>query len=124
MELSEFISKTIVEIAKGVEQAKEDLGEIDLQINPTAIGPVAGKEGHRYIQQIEMNIAVTTEEKGEGQSGIGVITGLFSAGTKVKSEDLSRYVTTIKFSIPISLPVHGVPGQFLTVQEVADRGLV
>ena len=105
--LSEFVRLAIIEIAKGVENAKDELKDRDVLINP-----IIGKDGFistdvkdtkRNVQELEFDLSVTASS--ESKSGVGGsinVVSLFSGGAK--KEDASSNITTsrLRFSIPVS----------------------
>lgn len=121
LNLSEFVSNTIVEIAKGVEQAKIDLKEYDVLINPAtdSEGKVKTNSTNyvRLVQDVEFDLSVTinqdekqTEESDKsGASKIQVVSIInFSLGGSMsnkKSEEIQNShsaINRIKFIVPVS----------------------
>lgn len=123
MQLKEFVKDAIVQIVQGVESAKEDLKEIDALINPTlnaSLTRVSLKDGYRAVQQLEINVVVSVEEKEGSKQGIGVVAGLFSSGAAGNQEASNRTVSTLKFSVPLSLPYTGVLNKDLSAGQIAS----
>lgn len=82
MRLDEFVKETILQIAKGVQDAIDE--QKGFAINPL------GREWE--VKMIKFNIAVETETK--AGAGIKVITGSIE----------SKTTNTIQFEVPIKLP--------------------
>jgi hypothetical protein len=104
MELRDFISSAIVEIFRGVEQAKEDLADKHGAVNPF-FGPNMNSMKHEHLQFVEFDIAVTANEKTEGSAKAGVsVLGVELGGNGGKSLENST-VSRVKFRVPIIPPV-------------------
>ena len=82
MRLDEFVKETILQIAKGVQDAIDE--QKGFQVNPMS------REWE--VKMIKFNIAVETDTK--AGAGIKVISGSIE----------SRTVNTIEFEVPIKLP--------------------
>ena len=114
MELKDYVSETLVQIAEGIISAKEKLDGKDVIINPN---PTFGSNGEfwigknqehgvveRRVQMIEMNIATTVTESTEGNGGAKVGIGVLNIGTGIKESGEQKNVNSVKFAIPICLP--------------------
>ena len=107
MELQEFIKNTLVQVSKGVEDAKIELGE--KIIGKTIINPEPYKhlsfaeEGGviKRVEEIEFDIALIVEQKTEGKAGIGVLASIITAGASKSSGDINSATHRIKFKVPI-----------------------
>lgn len=103
MELSSFITETLVQIQQGVEEAikqrKATPGAFGA-INP-AFGKDANAFSKHHVQQVEFDVAVTVSEKSSkaGKAGLKV----FSAelGGEINKDAENSTVSRIKFTIPI-----------------------
>ena len=121
MELQEFISTTLVQIVKGIENAKEQLKDSKAIINPRNVstGGVTHPSIHGYldthkqfykvVQKIDFDVAVTAEKAKETSGAIGIHVGSIGLGSKGRSESNSSVVSRIQFSIPIVLPMEDAP---------------
>ena len=84
LELSEFISQTLVQIVKGVELARNELKSIDTnaEICPTGLkfekgsSPAPFKPDRGFVQEVEFNVAVTVNKesatKGSGEINLSI----------------------------------------------------
>ena len=82
MRLDEFVKETILQVAKGVQDAIDE--QKGFQVNPMS------REWE--VKMIKFNIAVETDTK--AGAGIKVLSGSIE----------SRTVNTIEFEVPIKLP--------------------
>lgn len=109
MELQEFITQTLVDIASGVKGAQEQVGELGGKINPDSVvgdGVTRQFNSKQSVIFIDMNIALSVEEQTKKGSAIGVISGALSLGATKGKSDIHSNVTSIKFSVPMILPRH------------------
>lgn len=113
MDLKDYVSETIYQIAKGVADAAERCKDIEAEVNPAVI---CGEGDNMYIidhgnvnmkkrvQNIKMEISVmvseTSEVDGQVKAGISVV------GTKVngKSGEETQNFNKVSFQIPVCLP--------------------
>jgi hypothetical protein len=69
-------------------------------------------DGWRYVQDVEINVAISLTDKEDNKGGLGVVAGLFNAGMVNSSEASNSKVSTIKFNIPIALPIMPTPTEY------------
>ncbi|MEF8792811.1 trypco2 family protein [Thiohalorhabdus sp.] len=104
MELQEFVANSLSEIARGVQDAiqqiNEDGREPAVYINPRPEQYSPFNEPER----VSFDIAVTASEKasGGGKAGISVVGLELGGGGEKGIENTS--VSRIQFSIPVSMP--------------------
>lgn len=116
MELQDFVSKTLVQIIRGVEQAQIDLEKSSAQVNPlldriftntqsggTNQGLGWTKNGD-LVSVVQFDVALTIHEEQGSKSGIGVVTGIFALGSQGASDKAQSAATRVQFSVPITLP--------------------
>lgn len=121
MELQDFISGTLVQIARGIELAAAQLKDSKALVNPRNVATASVKSEHVYgylntekryfkvVQKIDFDVAVTAEKGRETKSGLGISVGSISVGTHGKSESTNSSVSRIRFSIPMVLPMEDAP---------------
>jgi len=106
MELSEFISATLVDIQNGVAAAIAATSETRGVINPV-FGSV-NDVGPEHVQKVSFDVAITATEKsskaGRGRIQVAVVK-LGAEGTH--AEESSR-VSRVQFTIPLVPPVQTV----------------
>jgi hypothetical protein len=118
IELQEFVSQALIQIIAGVKQAQTTIGKNGGEINPLfrRINPndthLIGWSGDANIidvtiAPIEFDLALTTSVGDGTKAGIGVFSGLFGAGVQSQMSNTELQLSRIKFSVPISLPIHG-----------------
>lgn len=120
LNLSDFVSDTITEIAKGIENAKENLKELDVLIVPTTYDGIVRTDTvgyQRSVQNIDFDLSITInqEEKSSEENKTDVsakiqVVSLFnlSLGGGLASQNYEESVNKnavinrIQFSIPVS----------------------
>jgi len=105
MELHEFITTTLEEIQKGVQDAIDNTIKRGI---PGAINPVWGTTkdiGPTNVQNIQFDVAVTVVEKlvGSVEGGIKVVGVRLGSSGSGQSENTQ--ISRIQFSIPVIPPV-------------------
>lgn len=114
MELKDFIKNTLLDIAAAMKETNEDK-TTNMIVNPSTMfkaesnapyttNSVADKNGLRYIQKIQFDVAVTSSGAIQGKAGAGInVVGVqIGGGGEVKDEHSN--VSHIKFEIPVALP--------------------
>lgn len=105
MNLSDFVSDTLVEIMTGVVSAQKRWGEGGEKghINPLWGGYT---DGAKSIREVNFDVAVTVSdsESGDAKGGIKVL-GIGEIGATTKGETVNSRVSRIAFSVPIAPPI-------------------
>jgi hypothetical protein len=121
MELQDFIQNTLVQIARGIENAATELKGSKAIVNPRNVGTGGVKDEHIYgylnankkffkvVQKIEFDVAVTAEKSKETKGGMGISVGSITVGTQGQSEHAGTTVSRIRFSVPMVLPMEDAP---------------
>jgi hypothetical protein len=120
MELHDFVSKTLVQIIRGVEQAHTELKGSAAQINPPlqnvftntqsggANQGLGWAKGGGLVSVVQFDVALTVHEGQGTKGGIGVVAGVFALGSQGASDKAQSAATRVQFSVPIKLPGHDV----------------
>lgn len=97
MELREFIAKTLQQIIDGVSDVQEYAGER---------GGIIGDHPRNSprTQNVEFDVAVTTQDGTQAKGGAGLFVGPVGIGTNLGSDRSNQSVSRIKFSVPLFLP--------------------
>jgi hypothetical protein len=100
MELDKFVSKTLMMICKGVSEAQASAKEFggNVNENPQRAKSSDWANNATLLQQVEFDIAVTTEDTSNGEGKISVL-GMGSKGGNNSKDTVS---SRINFKIPIS----------------------
>lgn len=113
LELKDFISTTIKQIAEGVNEAikaNDDCGmivnpDITIGANGDYVIPTKGTFGFkRRIQNVEMEISLILEESSNMEAGAKLMPAIFGVNINGNSFDSSNHQHKVKFSLPIALP--------------------
>ena len=104
MELRQFISKALQDIIGGIEDAqkKDPLG----LIVPIASGKYEEiKMGLTTFQIVEFEVTVRADERQGSEAKLNVVAAIIGAGIKGDSDKSGGHAATLKFKIPVSLPI-------------------
>jgi hypothetical protein len=117
LNLQEFISQALIQIASGVRDADEELRSSSAVVNPRHVagagadksnvyGYIAdtGKKYLRAVHTVEFDIAVTAVDGKETKGGIGIVVGAIGLGSQGRSEERNTSISRIKFKVPIAFP--------------------
>jgi hypothetical protein len=117
MQLQEFVTTSIVQIVKGIENAVDQLKDSTAIVSPGTVvaahkdwqascsyyAPNA-KHSTRVIHSVEFDVAVYASEGKETKGGIGIMVGTIGLGSQGKSDVSSSSQSRLKFTVPIVLP--------------------
>jgi hypothetical protein len=103
MELKEFVSRTLTEIAEGVAAAATAAAEFGAVVNPDIDHPIGGRSPR--VVEIEFTVGLTVTDAAKTKGGIGVVAGIFALGSQGESNSTSGATTHIKFKVPMILPI-------------------
>lgn len=113
MDLKDFITETLVQIASGIEDAQVKLKEQDSQAiintNMTQTGDGNLVTGGRRVpvEIVEFDVAILANEGTETNAGIGLtVASLLNLKAGGQSNQSQGSESRIKFKIPMSYPMH------------------
>ena len=114
MELSEFIHASLVQIAKGIEDANNDLDQSSAIVNPREISNIEKDQRMGFyeteegkfvpVNKITFDVAVTASEGTQTKGGLGVVIGAVTLGSQGQSDNKNSSASRLSFSIPMVLP--------------------
>ena len=113
MELKEYISETLTQIAQGVKDAQANVAELGAKVNPANVPSFQGNVPHclgatgrpaKVLCDIEFNVTLTNDTSTSKGTGIGVLFGAMSFGGKRESMDKDTTLNSIKFNVIMELP--------------------
>lgn len=110
MELSEFVSETIVQISKGVKDAQDKCKELGGLVNPMLHVSVCNDETYRHkdsdypATKVNFKVGLTESSNKGDKSGIGVFLGKVSLGKEINKELETQSVTSVEFSVTVVFP--------------------
>jgi hypothetical protein len=113
VDLREFITQTLTQIASGVRDAQATARSVGAEVNPhiTTTWPEASKHGflnasERFASIVQFDVALTVTEGTNTKGGIGVFAGAINLGSSGQSQNEQSTVSRIKFTVPIVLPAN------------------
>jgi len=111
MDLKDFVSETLIQIANGVKQAQEQTEQIGARVNPKLTGAANNAAQHGFLpaeqapaQIVQFDVALTVKEGSGIKGGIGIFAGAVSLGSSGQSSAENSSVSRVKFCVPLSLP--------------------
>jgi predicted ATP-dependent Lon-type protease len=117
MELKEFITETLMQIAEGIEQAQRRLKDksseaiINTNMTETDVGHVVTGGRRRPVEFVEFDVAILANEGTETKAGIGLtVASLVKLDAGGKSSQSKGSESRIKFRVPMSYPMHKYDG--------------
>lgn len=118
MELQEFITRTLVEIIKGVEGAQKGLGDTPRIVNPelhkvfsgstmggTNLGLGWAANGSGLVTMVQFDVSITAQEGQGTKGGIGVVAGIFALGSQGASEKARRMLRVFSLEYLYDCPL-------------------
>jgi hypothetical protein len=119
MNLQSFVTESIVQIVRGIEEASAALKDSTATVSPKNVHPTDTERVHlagyliepeshgtyrTVVQRIDFDVAVYAEEGTETKGGIGLMVGPIGLGSQGKSDKSHSSESRIKFAVPIILP--------------------
>lgn len=113
MELKEFISETLTQIAQGVKDAQGNVASLGAKVNPSNVGSFEGNVPHckgtpsvkaRLLCDVEFNVSLTDDKSSSSGAGISVLFGAFSINAGRNNADREVSLNSIKFNVVMELP--------------------
>ena len=118
MNLQEFVAESIVQIAKGINDANDMLADSSAMVNPVNITantesaqayartrvPYAENPNSRIVEKIDFDVAVIAESGEQKGAGAKLSIASIGIGANAKMENSNKSESRIQFSIPIVYP--------------------
>jgi hypothetical protein len=120
MDLKDFVKESIVQIAKGIEEANSELSESQAMVNPLYIransenAQVYGRTMQRddgyaepdskVVEKVSFDVAVVAESGEQGSAGAKLSIASIGFGVNGQTESSNKSESRIKFSIPVVYP--------------------
>ena len=104
MELKTFITNTLLDIIAGVTEAQQKSGSAQI-VPPTVDKLAAVQAGFTPYQKVDFEVLVRIDESKGSEGKIGVVSSIIGASMAGKSANEREHTTSLRFSIPILLPV-------------------
>lgn len=121
MDIQEFVENTLVQIIKGVEDARKKLGPVvGDNINPwiqksNSVGPKGANyvaHSAQLVHMVDFDIAVTADSTSDAGGKVGLkIAGIGEIGGGGISVNRDTVVSRVKFQVPITFPEPQVPAK-------------
>lgn len=99
--LSDFVSRTMIEILEGVSAAQDHAKGTGAKIGPP------GYSFHQEFEPVEFDVAVTSREGESARGGLGVFLANVGIGGQVEADASREGTNRIRFSVPIRYPNQG-----------------
>lgn len=120
MDLKDFVKESIIQIAKGIEEANEQLKDSEAMVNPMYIityseeaqsyGRTSERDAEisnpdsKIVQKVDFDVAVVAEVGKQGTAGGKLSIASIGFGAEGKTESSNKSESRIKFSIPVVFP--------------------
>lgn len=114
MDLKDFITETLSQIAKGVGNAQNEYQQLGGVVNPSGLQQIVGDIPYGkatalhgsaiLLCNVQFEVSLTNDTKNNSSGGIGVLFGAVSIGGKTGNENSQISLTKVKFNIPVKLP--------------------
>jgi hypothetical protein len=112
VDLSEFVSQALSQIASGVSEAQSSVGKLNGEVNPrvhttSESGSKLGLvhvDGGSMATIVQFDVALTVTQGTGTKGGIGVFAGVLTLGSAGESSAENSTVSRVKFAVPIVLP--------------------
>jgi hypothetical protein len=116
MELKQFVTETLLQIASGIEDAQEKLQEVGsaARINTSVTKDDSGNlvtGGRRHsVEFVEFDVAILANSGTETKAGVGLtVASLLNLSAGGKSNQSQGTESRIKFKVPVAFPKHRHP---------------
>jgi len=113
MELKEFVTETLLQIASGIEAAQTELQDsgsaarINTSVTRDNSGTLVTGGRRHSVEFVEFDVAILANSGTETKAGVGLtVASLLSLNAGGKSNDSHGTESRIKFKVPIAYPRH------------------
>jgi len=113
MELKDFVTETLVQIAEGIEEAQKRLHEknseaiINTNMTQSSRGHLVTGGSNKPVEMVEFDVAILANEGTATKAGVGLtVASLLKLDAGGQSKQSKGTESRIKFKIPMSYPMH------------------
>lgn len=105
MNLKEFTTQTLVQIAEGVNEVNRQLKPIGGFVPNVKIGNSRRfvSDTQEDIVDVEFDVAITTTESDGKSGGAGIKVVAFNVGGNVESKSENQTISRVKYTLPLVL---------------------
>ena len=113
MDLKEFVSQTLTQIAEGIAEAQKGAAPSGAWISPVGSSlpdrpgatVVKSPNGDRYLDSVHFDVAVSASEDKAGKAGAQLRILTVGIGADANTSTHNASVSRVQFSVPVSWPV-------------------
>ena len=105
MELRSFISKALIDIVGGIQDAQKNTPE-DTVVPNIAKTFKAVEAGISELQTVAFEVTVRADDAKGSEAKLNVVAAVFGGGISGHSDESAGHAATLKFTVPVRLPVH------------------
>jgi predicted ATP-dependent Lon-type protease len=113
MELKDFVTETLVQIAEGIDEAQKRLQDknseaiINTNMTETALGHLVTGGRNKAVEMVEFDVAILANEGTSTKAGVGLtVASLLKLDAGGQSKQSKGTESRIKFKVPMSYPMH------------------
>ena len=113
MELKDFVTETLVQIAEGIDGAQKRLQEknseaiINTNMTETEKGHLVTGGRNKAVEMVEFDVAILANEGTSTKAGVGLtVASLLKLDAGGQSKQSKGTESRIKFKVPMSYPMH------------------
>lgn len=103
MELRDFVTNTLVDIAEGVRRAQHELAESGARVNPLLFER-GHTTGHAPIEKIQFDVAVSVGEETGTTGKVNVVAYVMGVSGERQHDRQSERISRVQFTVPMVLP--------------------
>ena len=129
MNLKEFVSETLLSIINGVIDAQEKANEVGALVNPGGLtrntkninnNSLWDNTTNNYAQNVDFDIAVTTEDSAQGGAKIKVLTGILGGDMGGEKLNKNAIASRVQFCVPVLLPPQNTSESKARIQSTTE----
>lgn len=105
MELRKFVTTALLDIVNGVVDAQKHSAGATIVPKSNNTNYSVAETGLTPLQKIDFHVSIRIDESKGKKGQLGVMSSLVGAGVAGSSSTESENTTTLKFSVPIRLPI-------------------
>jgi hypothetical protein len=105
MNLREFVSQALLDIIGAVEDAQKKVTSGTIVPSGISRSFESIKTGISEVQPVEFEVTVRADEHAGSEARLSVVAAVVGGGVKGESDKSGGHASTLKFCVPICLPI-------------------